>query len=197
MPGPTLKETMMFLSRLQMCAILMFAAANLAHADSITTYSLSGNLDNGGIAITAAGQFQYDTTTNTITSWDLTIYGPANAPFCAGAPTSTCYVFTNGGGANASFAADLFTFTSPNMGGNIDELIVAPNYTGPAPLPDGSYILDSNSYLKTITPGGTGQALFTSGSLVAITPEPETLLLFIAPLVILGMRQRLHCARCK
>jgi hypothetical protein len=188
----------MFLLKLQVIAVLALAAARFAQAGSITTYNLSGNMDNGGIAITVAGQFNYDTTAGAVTDWELTISGPISAPFCANASSSSCYIFQPGGGATAEFTvADEFVFTSPNVGGHIDYLFAVPLYAGPAPLPDGTYLLDAASELVTTGPGGTGQAPFTSGSLVAVSlstsaPEPATLVLFIAPLTFWGLRNRLR-----
>lgn len=162
--------------------------ASFATADAITTYDLSGTMNDGGDALTIAGTFNYDTSNNSVSNWDLAISAPpGGAPFCS--PPNPCYTFEPGADASASFTQntpDLFTFTQAASGFTNTLEIFVPGVSS-SPLPDGAYTLDMTSELTTLSPDDVmGSAAFSSGALTAETPEPDTLPILLAATLLLG-----------
>jgi hypothetical protein len=147
---------------------------------SIVTYDLSGTLNDGGFPLTVSGQFDYNTSNDEVTNWDLPISGSSSAPFCGA--VSPCYTFEPGSGASASYTANLFTFVGPDVDGFTNYLFVVPGNTSD-PLANGFYSLDNASYLETVGPTGTqGFARFTGGSLSpaeSAVPEPSVVWLVV------------------
>lgn len=125
-------------------------------------------MNNGGATLTVNGTFDYDTTINVVSNWDLAISAPTGAPFC-GMTIGVCYIFEPGAGSSATYTPDLLQF----IGSSTDELNIVPGTTA-LPLPNGTYMLGMDSNLTTLSSGG-GQAPFSSGTLSAETPEPATL----------------------
>jgi hypothetical protein len=147
-------------------------------------------LNDSGSTLTISGSFHYDTSTNVVSGWDLSISGPSDAPYCTGVATGTpCYTFQPETGASGSFSPDQFEFVGPDAGGYTDYLFIYPGNSS-NPLPDATYSIGSNSLLRTVSPGGAiGTADFISGSLSAQTsstsavPEPSSLLLLGSGLI--------------
>jgi len=169
----------MMLSKLATLTLTIFG---FARADAIAIYVLN----DGGDPLSILGAFDYDTSNNVVSNWDLAISG--SGPFCSGTP---CFTFLPGisgqfgetGTGTASFSPDLFQFVYSQPGG-IDTLDIIPGNSS-SPLPDGTYTLDSSSGLFTVSEpsGATGQALFTTGTLSdegAGIPEPDPLPILIA-----------------
>lgn len=166
---------------------LALAICGFARADAIAIYDLSGTLNDGGDPLSILGTFDYDTSNNAVSNWNLAISG--SGPFCSGTP---CFVFLPGisdqfgetGIGTAFFSPDLFQFVYSQAGGT-DTLDIIPGNAS-SPLPDGTYALDSSSGLFTVNEpsGATGEAPFTTGTLsdegLGI-PEPDPL-----PIVIAG-----------
>lgn len=162
--------------------------ASFATADAITNYDLSGTLNDGDDTLTIAGTFNYDTSNNAVSDWDLAISAPTGgAPFCS--PPNPCYTLQPGSDASASFTQntpDLFTFTQA-AGGFTNTLEIFVPGVSASPLPDGAYTLDTTSELITLSPDNVmGSAEFTSGALSAETPEPDTLPILFAATLLLG-----------
>jgi hypothetical protein len=168
-------------------AMLALAICGFASADPIAIYDLSGTLNDGGDLLSILGTFDYDTSNNAVSNWDLAISG--SGPFCSGTP---CFMFLPGisdqfgetGTGTASFTPDEFQFVYAQAGGT-DTLNLFPGNSS-SPLPDGTYTLDSSSGLFTVNEpsGATGEALFTTGTLSdepSGIPEPDKL-----PIVIAG-----------
>jgi len=165
-------------SRLAAVACFTLAIGGYVEASTITTYDVTGSLNDGGDTLTIAGTFDYDTSDNAVSNWDLAISGPFSAPFCGRLTDPLCYTFQPGTSASASFTPDLFKFIGPDTGGYTDTLDIVPGNSS-SPLPNGTYTLNSSSALFTLSPGGaSGEAAFITGTLspeTVATPEPGTL----------------------
>jgi hypothetical protein len=177
---------------------LLFTIAGSARAT--TMYDLSGTLNDNGPTISVVGTFDYNSSNNAVTNWDLVITGPVAAFFCGG--LVPCYTFAPGTGASASFTPDLFTFTGPDGTGTTATLSLVPGIAS-SPLPDGTYSLNGSSFLLTNASGTIGVADFISGTLSAetssTTPEPGTFPLLIVggALLSIAMTRRRHSGRMR
>ena len=162
--------------------LLGIAAAPVVRADSVTTFTVSGNLSDGA---TMSGTFVYDSTTMLITDWSVGFTSPVSVTLN---PTNTI--------AQVGVVTDWIEFASISGSWNaVLFLPIFPTDLSSTPLPIQTYSVCSGAapspgcfnFSGLFQNNFAGRITFTSGSIIpTATPEPSSLLLLGTGLLGLG-----------